>query len=538
MISSHVISEQPLSTARALLIFGFGRATARARSEFRLYAATHEFATLPSDPLLPNVPFPGTVQRALRLERTIIDGQRFGRLAQTWGELELLNASGEYDDYIDRYSIDGRRIVIKAGQLDAFGVATTPYSRFVPIFDGTAADWHVDDEAVRITLRDDSFRLEVPAAPETYAGGGALNGGDDLKGKRVPWALGEVRNVSPPLLIPAELVYQLSRGAISSVDAVYDRGIELLADTQYSTVAQLRAATLPPGSYATTTTGVMEGSYLRLGASPDGTVTVDMKGDASGSGYVNTTGAIVRRIVDTATDVVDPDDLDVASFINLDADQPGVVGYWIGPDNEETVREAVDKLLNGIGAWGAFDRSGMFEVGQMLAPAGVPHGRYSQVEILSVRRERLPSGLTPPPYRFRVAWGQNWTVQTDLGDPVPAADIAFAREEFRTAISSDAALSTRVQQAHPLAQDPEPVLAYFASEADAIAEADRLMELYSRETRSLYSIKVKLQGFLHEIGDTIVVTYPRWDLHDGRQLRIVGFSEDTDERSVELKAFG
>ena len=241
-----------------------------------------------------------------------------------------------------------------------------------------------------------------------------------------------------------------------------------------------------------------------------------------------------RLIVDTAR-LAEPGEISQPSFDAFNADQPAPVGYWIADGSEITVQQVVSELLTGAGGFGGFRRNGRFEIQVFKEPAGVPTARYDKIDLIEIARERLPGDLSPTPWRFRVQWGRNWTVQTDVDGQagVTAARSAFLREDVRLAEASDA----RIRADRPLGKDIEPSLSFFAEEGAAEAEAQRRLALYSK-ARGLYRMKVRNRAFIHDIGDVVLVTYPRWDLVDGRLLRIVSISEDTDEDTVEIVGFG
>lgn len=508
-----------------------GTASLVGQALFKIYAATKEFITRPTDALA-NQPFFGTVQKALRFDRSIVNGRGIGEVTAGWGELELINAEGDYDSLIDRYAIDGRRVVVKVG---ADGAA---YNSFRTLFDGSATDWAVEEDVLRVSLRDNGYKLEVPAQPNLYGGTGGTDGGDDLKGRRKPRAFGRLLNVTPAFEIPAELLFRVNDGPVSAIGPVYDRGVALTFAADYPSTGALRAATsgapgsgaaLVPGHYATC---LAEGTF-RLGGSPAGTVTCDLRGDAVG-GYVETTADIVARLLSGTVKLAEVE-ISTPTFEALNVEQPAPVGYWIDPGSDETVAEIVGKLMAGVGGWGGFRRNGRYEVSRFTAPAGIPSGSYDRRDIVEIAREKLPGDLSPTPWRFRVGWARNWTVQSDVDGQfgMTAERIAFLRQELRLAEAS----SARIRADRPLGKDIEPVQAFFHEEAPALAEAQRLLELYGMAS-ALYRFTVKSQAFIHDIGDVIAVTYPRWDLRAGRLLRIVVVSEDTDANSVEITGFG
>jgi hypothetical protein len=183
-----------LASAHALVSF-----TAEAQPNFVLYAATREFISRASDQI-PNQPFYGTLEQTLQFDASIVAGDGFGRVSLGWGELTLINSDGYYDDIIRRYVADGRRVVISIG--DERNVATTGFDGFHTVFDGTATGIHVEEDSVRVLLRDNTYKLETPVQRSIYGGTGGLDGTEDLKGKRKPRALGYCPNVTPAFVIP------------------------------------------------------------------------------------------------------------------------------------------------------------------------------------------------------------------------------------------------------------------------------------------------------------------------------------------------
>src|SRR4051812_13991576 len=91
-----------------------------ATGERIISAATREFITQPGD-ILSCYPFDGTLTKALSFHRSVADGHGFSGMSSGYGELELENSSGEYDDLS---SLAGGRLLCKAGWLgssfDAF----------------------------------------------------------------------------------------------------------------------------------------------------------------------------------------------------------------------------------------------------------------------------------------------------------------------------------------------------------------------------------------------------------------------------------
>lgn len=523
MFGHAAFGEVPAGALRPPSVAFGAAAELRVDWQFTIYAASRPMTTGAGDTPA-HQPFLGTLDKPISFRRSLLGGSTIGVFTTGDGEASINNIDGRYDFLVGPYSVDGRDVTIKLGR------DGDRYRDFMPIFVGTAANWLVAEDRVTLTLRDFGYKLNVPLQTRLYAGSGGAEGGDDLAGKRPPRAFGVCLNVTPAFLVPNLLIWQVHDGALEAIDAVYDRGAALTAGDDYADYAALAAATVPAGSFATC---LAEGLF-KLGSPPAGTVTADLRGDNAG-GYVETTADIVRRIVETSTVFTDDADFYLPAFAAVNTAQPAIVGYYAGPDVSVSVADVVANLMGGIGGWGGFRRQGKFEVGIVATPAALPVMRLDNAlgDIVSISREALPDGIYPPPYRFRVAYARNWTVQDDLAGSVSADRKAFAAEAVRIAESA----SETVKTDHPNAQDPDVIQSYFAEEAAAQAEATRLLNLY-RSSRGLYRIKTGVRGFRLNLGETVVATYPRWDLTGGRNLLAVEISEDGENNQVEIVGFG
>jgi hypothetical protein len=261
-----VILEQPLvatiaAGANAVLVY---TAEIIPSTGSAVYVATEQYATLVSDSR-PSVPFNGTMEHAPRFRRSIKSGDGFGKLSSGFGDLTVANASGEYDTLISN-PLDGARVICKLGWR---GIS---YDRFITIFDGQVETADVTEQSVVLHFQDDNRRLEIPAQPNIYGGGGGIDGDANVKGKRKPVGLGLCQNTSAPLIDATYLVYQVHDGAISYISRVFDRGVQLSANAtpDYANYAALTGATITPGTYAT----CLALGLVRLGSKPDGTVTI------------------------------------------------------------------------------------------------------------------------------------------------------------------------------------------------------------------------------------------------------------------------
>lgn len=523
-ISGTSISALP--DALRVSFLGFVTYTATESDDLKLYTCTEEYISRVADNPS-GQPFTGIMDKLPRFDRSIIGGDGFSGLTNGWGSVGLINV-GAMDNLIESYAVDGRDVTFKAGD------PTGAYSGFFEVAKVVATSLTIDGQFLTVGLQDKSFKLNVPTQPNVYLGTGGLEGGPELANKRKPLCLGRVKNITPTLLIAAELVLQAHDGAVSAISAVYDKGYALTFSADYATPTLLRAAAITDGYYAT----CVAYGLLRTGAAYT-QLTCDVNGDASGGGYVETTGTIMRRVNVLTACLSDPAEIDTVSFANLEITQPAPVGYYLDANSTETVAETFSKLTKGTGGFCGFTRLGMLQAGVFTAPDGTPAGSYTDHEIISIDVETLPSSLDPPPWRQRIAYERNWTIINDPVAGVSVADPARAAwlgTPYKVASTTDAQ-GTAILDDHLLAQDPNVREAYFVLAVDALAEANRSLTLVNSNYR-LYRILLKIHPFTHDICQTARVTTNRFGFDAGKLLRIPAISDITDDNTVEVRAYG
>lgn len=514
--------------------------------------AVISFIALPSDTIA-NQQFTGKLTQGLEFHVSIEDGDDIGRkMATGTGELQLDNSDRTFDTLYQNNTIDGRRVLLKYGQITIPGNVPSSFDTYQTLLDGIAEDWFLDASVLRITLRDNAFKLDVPASVNVYGGTGTTDGDAGLVGKRKPLAYGSLirdasgngGNVTPVQINAANLVYQVHDGSVSAIPIVYDAGYALptpttaAPDADYASYATLVAATISGGHYAT----CKALGLFRLGSTPFGAVTCDVQGDNGGTGgYVTDTASIVRRILAVSAPLVDL--IDEGSFLSLSAAQPAIVAYYIGLDENKTVRQCADDLLGGIGACGGFRRDGVFEVIRFVAPTGTAVDNYTADDIVddTLKRVELPSAYNPPPKRQRVIYGRNWTVQTDVSAGVSDARKQILKTEFSSATHSNTTLAAAIALAHKLAQDPDPINGYYGAATDAVAEADRLLTLKGGAVRAIYSFTLKSKGLPRKIGDVISLTFApagiTWFDLNAKLGVVIGRIDNTTDGTVEITIF-
>lgn len=457
--------------------------------------STHGYTTARADTPASTF-YDGRLTGDFTVDRAIVGRDGIGGLSRVFAEVVLSNADGGLDALLRDYAIDGRAVRLLVGDADA------AYSTFGTVFAGVVESAGITEGAARIRCTDGLSKLALPIQETLYAGTGGLEGGADLKGKPKPLCYGAVKNITPPLVDAANLIYQVHAGAITDVTAVRDRGVAL------TRVLGAPAA----GQYQP----VLATGTFKLGASPAGEITADVQGDTpAAGGYTEHAGQIVQRILATR---LTTSEIDTTAFANLYSALAAEVGIWIGTEIT-LVTDVLNELLDGVGAFGGFTRQGVFTIGRVAAAAGTPDLALDGADILAIEREPLPAPLEPVCWRVQVGWGKNYTVQPDVAALTANADRTFAAQPMRVAVDSDAAIKSQ----HLLARDYGPVPALYRDEADALTEADRLFLLWGTR-RAQYRVQTHIEGMLVDLGQVVQLTHSRHLLDTGRAARVIGQS--------------
>jgi hypothetical protein len=500
--------------------------------------ASDEFATLDTDSM-PSTPFAGVLESGLRFHRAIVDGDKLGGMSSGYSDLVINNSGGDYDAYAN--SLDGSRVVVK------YGARGASFDTYVTLYDGVAeGEATIDEDSMTLHLYDDNKRLDIPAQPSLYGGTGGIDGDSNVAGKRKPIWLGTCSNVTVPLIDAVNLVYQLHDGPVSGILHVYDRGVELSynSTTDYASYAALIAATITPGRFAS----CVAVGVIRLGAKPDGVVTVSANGavsnglvatyPTSGTFFSDTASAMHYLLTISTANVV----VDGGAVIALKAAQGAAIGYFIGPDDDRTIRQALDDLSYGILGYAGFRRDRSFDMGLIAIPTGSPLSSYTGdgtgEDFYTLKQLPLPSVMAPPPYRIRAAYSRNWTIQTDIDATVDAGTQTLRKAPYSVAASTNSSLSTTIQAAHPQAQDPDVWPCWFVNSSDAVSFANSTLTLFGGATRNLFEMVVSADAYKLDLANPIQVTDSRYGLSGGRALAIVSIDDDTSEEQATVQGIG
>lgn len=529
-IGSALAEIQAENWKRMILAAEINALTSSSPALTTFYAASDFFITRSTDTPA-NTAFDGSLETQLRVDRSIQSADGYLGFNQNISELSLINSDGLYDAFAGFVSVNGQQIRFAVGQTDDSGKIIVPYAQFELTALFTAERFTVSRQHLVIQMQDPALTIVNESVQNTYGGTGGLDGNIELSGKRKPFLDGQVFNVTPTLVIPNELLYQLNDGGLTSITAVKDGGVALTNIGNFANVAALRAAetTIGAGNYATS----LSDGYFALGGIPFKQVTADAVGL-----HTATTDIIAA----VAATVAGGPSLDQASFDSLKARQSATAGYFLDSNATETCAELFTKLLTGIGGWWGITPLGSLHVDRFEPPDSFQTiALYNTTggDILDIDRVALPDGVDPPPHRRRAIYQRNWTVMTDLFGQVISDTPQLAdqlRNPYSLATTSDTDGAT-VLALYPDAPDPAPIESYFAFYADALVEANRIFQLYS-QGRSAFSFQLKNQLFVHQIGDVVQVMSDRLGLQSGKYLRLVSVNDDCSTMQTEVVGFG
>jgi len=416
-----------------------------------------------------------------------------GNSSISYGDIEFDNTSGELDSWFSDIWAN-RSITVLIG--DVRNVRST----YQTIFSGVIEDvGSRNRDALNLKLRNKFERLNAPVS-ETKLGGSTSN-----KAELLPLCLGECFNVTPLLTNPATLEYQVHNGGIEQIIEVRDNGV-------------------PVSKTATVSTG-----KFTLAATPAGKITASVQGERSPD-YKNTVRGIVQRLVTYyggyPSQRFSGADLDFDNLDQFDIDNPQPIGVFV--DGRENVMSLCSSVARSVGAQMVMNREGRMQLIKVDVPAGGPYDAIGVGDIIKGSlyiSEKLPVSAS-----FKVGYCKNWTVQTGLLTGIPRAHKDLFEQEWLSYTATD----TTVKSNYKLDAEPEQIDTFLLTEADAQAEAERLLALFS-VPRFIIAFDSPAPQMNLRLGDYVTITYPRFGMDSGKNGMVVGLSLDWDTFTVKVE---
>lgn len=367
--------------------------------------------------------------RAPSLSKQAWDGDYTGEIeigaaafeVSLWGLTRL-------DPLAPRYRWAAAPVRIYAG---AAGAAWAAWSeQFIGLVDG----YDIEGMRLKLSAKVDTAPFEVPALTATWAGSGDAEGGDNLKNKPKPLALGRCKNVEPELLNATYNVYQVSAYAVNAIPMVYERAAEFTpTGTDYPDWASLIAATVDGGTFVT----CLALGLFRLGAPPAGLITADVEGD-NVSGYVRSTADVIQRLCDIAG--VPSGSISATSLANLEADVPEPINFYL---TEATPLLAViQRLARPCNAQAGVSWLGKLYVARFgLIPPAPTLTIDAQARQLPPVISVAETAVSPPYWRIEMGGDRCWRVHSreEIATDTGAGVAWYTRSPTKPATPTDPA---------------------------------------------------------------------------------------------------
>lgn len=456
---------------------------------------------------LPRIKQPGLYRSGL-FAGELINVDRSG-----YGETTLINNDGALDWLVD-YATDGRSATLQYA--DDSGITT--------VLEGTVGRVSFSNTLVSIKLRDPVEPLQRPHPLTRYAGTNVLPDGlegtdDDIGGNIKPRVYGQVRNAQPVLVNGPKLIYQISDHDCT-VTAVYDNGVALDFDGDYSSLAELEGTAPTAGEWSDwePPRGKWRRyqGYIRVGVSPTGQLTCDANAPAVNAGDV------VAQIANEAGVSVDS-----VGALN----GRGAVRLWV--TDEATTAALLDRIVTSCAGYYRLTGTQTIVAG-LLAPPATPVLTLNDHQVITIDRDSAGAGNNGLPVG-RVTWQADRieSVQTELAGDVSEARRARLASQYRDAVAVSGVTLAR----HPLA-DSISIASDLANRSSAQTTANDVLALLSpRRDRLTVVARVVDAGGL-QIQQTVRVVTPRLGYTAGRNLLVVGREVDASRNRVSLTLWG
>lgn len=483
-----------------------------------LYYASETFRTRPAEdtdvPL--NQEFEGRVDQPFRYDSHLFgpNGQIGGRTVPCFGDVEIINADGEFDGRLD-WGWDDRTAFIKLGGREQYREPLT-YSEYRTMFQGVIVGAKFDEDRARFRIRCWKAKIDNEVLTTSYGGTGGWDGTASRVGILKPALVGEVLKASPVEVDAAAGLYQFDGyGAIEDVTYLEVGGVAYTITTNPNP---------SPNHYYV---DHANGGVIIGGAPVLGQIRADVRGRRDGGGvWIRSLSGIVTDLLEGPGGLL-PSEIDQGDLSSLETTVGDpTLGYYLTA--QTTVNPVLSDLLNSVGAFSLTTAGGPpLNFGQFQAPSGTPDHEFDDEEIIRVEvRENVP-----PIWKLRVGYAPEYstpiTFVTQSGQ-----DVSFDARQFRYTERQDASILDQ----HPKAGEMV-VKTSIDNLTDAQYQRDFLWDLYSVERRSL-RVTVKAGAFAVMPNNVVRITYSRFELEAGKLFRVLNAVFDAKENEVRLELWG
>lgn len=475
------------------------------------------FVTKPSDTpsnisVYPRLIDPGTYRREL-----FSGGKTFGAVIPSYGSVTITNADGLFDGW-KGYGFDGQPFVLRVGEEGG----DYP-SSFSVVFKCTMVSLKLTEKDITINLSDRLSLLDKPILNRTLAGTGGVEGSSDMAGEVIPRMFMDVGWVPLKAIDTNDLIYVIneeSAGTLGDYISVYDGGVEITRDLDYSTISDLETTPPQEGTCGIYSKGPV---YVRLGTTP----TYELR--AYSHGYKASGETINYADMAYEAGVID------ASSISA----PTAVWSIYVDDSSTTYLDLLNETSKISFAYFGFDKNDVFRSGTVQAPTGIAVYSFNRNNSISISRGS-PGFQEVPTYKLTVSSGQVWPCQVAPFATTYMKDYLTRQGWFSTSSAQDStilnkhklAVSDRVEMKyripHSLGFDTfkTTYFSLFGVEREQVVvecllTPDNLNDLMAIDLMSVVEVKI-----------------PRFGFDLGKKFRVIGVSYKLTSMKVEFVLWG
>lgn len=418
-----------------------------------------------------------------------------GSSSMAYGDITMQNSNGEFDDALN-WILRNKPVKILIG--DVFW----DRADYRVMLDGVIDDLvSTGYNMLSIKVRDKLQRLNTRLS-ETKLGGST-----DNKEELLPITLGECCNVTPLLVDPATLTYQVSIGAIEDIIECRDNGLPV-----------------------SITKDLANGKFSLVNGKPVGALTASVQGLKIGT-YVNDIASLIKHIAKYAgkagTQFTDAD-IDLANFSAFIASHPQAVGYYVnGSENSISVMQA---LADSLDARVYISRLGKLTLTQLIAPTGSATRTITAADM----RERsfMPGEKLPIRAGIVLNYCKNWTVQKDLKSAIPPEHKSLFAEEWQ----KHQVDNTTVAAEYNEHVTPEPINSFLVNAIEAQIEASRRLAFYATPKTS-YQFTGNFGCFDLTLGQEVTIIHKRFGFASGKNAIVSKLITDWFAGTVQVEVY-
>jgi hypothetical protein len=389
------------------------------------------------------------------------------------GDIEIYNNGGMRDAWLNDVWVNR--------QAQAFiGDPKWVRSDFRMIYNGIIEDIALKSrDVLALKLRDKLQRLNTPIS-SAILGGTTAN-----KDQALPYCFGEVHNMTPLLIDPAALRYQVHNGESQYIIEVRDNGVPVAH------------------------TDMVVNSTFVLNAPPVGQITASVQGDNLANVYFNTVSSLIQRLA-TKRGQMDTrftlNDLDGANLAAFEAAHPDPVGIYL--DSRTNILTICQMLASSIGAQIIMSRLGLLQLIQFTIPGiGTPTvvlARHMVEKSLSqVSRTEVVGSV-------KIGYNKNWTVQTGLLTAITADQKDLFTKEWLMSTVNNAAVETQYRLKGVTVQQDTMLI----RQVEADVEVARRLALW-QVPRTEYQFEGTSEMLSLTLGQAVTVFNKRYGMVNG-----------------------